>query len=96
MAPLLKENSALKATLKQRQKEGELVRIELDGLKRGRQGVQTRGSSMQPSAAAAVGGRSPRGSRGGSPAVGVGSAVGIGGVGMVRGASGLGGRLGVK
>ena len=78
MAPLLKENSALKATLKQRQKEGELVRIELDGLKRGRQGVQTRGSSMQPSAAAAVGGRSPRGSRGGSPAVGLGGGVGVG------------------
>lgn len=90
LQPYLKEKAALKETLKQRDKELQAIKLELDGLKRGRQGVQTRGSSMQP-----VGARSPRGSRGVSPAVG-GLAPGghgpghQGGVAMARGPSGLG------
>ena len=92
--PLLKENNALKATLKQRERELQGAKLELDGFKRGRQGVQTRGSSMQP-----VGARSPRGSRGASPAVsGLVPGHHHGGVPMARGPSGLGGssRLGVQ
>ena len=90
LQPHLKEKAALKETLKQRDKELQAIKLELDGLKRGRQGVQTRGSSMQP-----VGARSPRGSRGVSPAVGGlvpgGHGPGHqGGVAMGRGPSGLG------
>ena len=90
LQPLLKEKAALRETLKQRDKELHAIKLELDSLKRGRQGVQTRGSSMQP-----VGARSPRGSRGVSPAV-AGLAPGPhgqghqGGVTMARGPSGLG------
>ena len=90
LQPHLKEKAALKETLRQRDKELQALKLELDGLKRGRQGVQTRGSSIQP-----VGARSPRGSRGVSPAV-AGLAPGgqglghQGGAAMTRGPSGLG------
>lgn len=93
LQPHLKEKTALKETLRQRDKELQAMKLELDGLKRGRQGVQTRGSSLQP-----VGGRSPRGSRGVSPAVVGGlvpgghgpSGIHQGGMTMARGPSGLG------
>ena len=81
------EVDALKAALKQR--DAMIFRLEGDNLelKRGRAGVQTRGSSQQP--------RSPRGggSRGVSPAPGF---LGGGGNAMVRGGSGLGSRLSAR
>ena len=92
LLPKLREIDALKTTLKQREKEIQNLKAEFDGFKRGRQGVQTRGSSIQP-----VGARSPRGSRGASPAVsGLVPGHHQGGVPMARGPSGLSGtaRLG--
>ena len=75
---ILREKERLKNTLKQR--DAFIAKLEGDmaDLKRGRAGVQTRGSSVQP--------RSPRGaSRNASPAPAF-----LGGHGMARGGSGLG------
>ena len=75
----------LRRQVKQRDTYAIKLESEVAELRRGRAGMQTRGSSQQP--------RSPRGggSRGVSPAPGF-----LGGQGMVRGGSGLGreGRLG--
>ena len=74
---LRKEVQGLKITVKQRDAHTAKLESDLLELKRGRAGVQTRGSSVQP--------KSPRGaSRGASPAPGF-----LGGHGMVRGGSGL-------
>lgn len=60
-AGLRKEVNNLRETLKQRDSDNRRLHADLEALKRGRAGVQTRGSSVQP--------RSPRGgSRGVSPA----------------------------
>ena len=74
----LKENQRLKNTVKQRDTFIAKLEGDMTDLKRGRAGVQTRGSSVQP--------KSPRGaSRNASPAP-----VFFGGHGMARGGSGLG------
>lgn len=86
-----KEVRQLKAMMEERErvcrrKEEEIA--ELKG-RRGRGGVVTRGGSAQPGVGVAQG-KSPRGSRGGSPLGGV---VGVGGEGMRRGGSGLRGEV---
>ena len=74
-ASLRKEVAWLKDTLRNREKEIRDKDGEIASLKRGRQGVVTRGSSVQPGAAGTIAGglagtRSPRGgSRGVSPAL---------------------------
>ena len=90
-AALRKEVSRLREMVKMRDREVREREIELRELKRGRQGVMTRGSSVQPPS----GMRSPRaGSRGVSPAVMAGHGpTGSGGVGI--GAGGPTGILGV-
>ncbi|KAL8729777.1 MAG: hypothetical protein Q9166_004500 [cf. Caloplaca sp. 2 TL-2023] len=87
-----KEIRQLKTVLEERErvcrrKEEEIV--ELKG-RRGRGGVVTRGGSVQPGGVGQ--GKSPRGSRGGSPLPGVGVGV-VGGEGMRRGGSGLRGEV---
>ncbi|KAL8681372.1 MAG: hypothetical protein Q9186_002515 [Xanthomendoza sp. 1 TL-2023] len=90
-----RENRQLRSMMEERErvcrrKEEEIV--ELKG-RRGRGGLGTRGASVQPavSGGGVVGqGKSPRGSRGGSPLAGVG---GVGGEGMRRGGSGLRGEV---
>lgn len=80
-APLLKEIENLKTKVLSREKFVSKKEDEIGQLKRGRGGVQTRGSSVQP--------RSPKGgSRGASPAAGM-----LGG-GAVKGPSGLNRNLG--
>ncbi|KAG8529772.1 uncharacterized protein KY384_005253 [Bacidia gigantensis] len=81
---LRKEVQRLKQTVKQRDSFVEKLEREMVEIKRGRAGVQTRGSSVQP--------KSPRGpgSRGVSPAPGL---LGQGGHAMARAGSGLGARF---
>ena len=88
---LVKEVEGLKEAIKQR--DLMLWRVEADNLelKRGRAGVQTRGSSQQPRSPRAV--AAGRESRGVSPAPGL---LGGGGSAMVRGGSGLGNRLSAR
>lgn len=86
-ASLRKEVSRLRETVKMREKEVRERETEVRDLRRGRAGVVTRGSSVQPG----IGGsgvRSPRGgSRGVSPAV----VGGHGAAGLVGGNGGSGG-----
>ncbi|KAI4201351.1 MAG: hypothetical protein LQ346_002199 [Caloplaca aetnensis] len=81
----------LKIALEERDKVCRRKEEEIETLKgrRGRGGVVTRGGSVQPGVGP---GKSPRGSRGGSPMPGV-SAQGLGGEGMKRGGSGLRGEV---
>ncbi|KAL8772797.1 MAG: hypothetical protein Q9209_002142 [Squamulea sp. 1 TL-2023] len=83
-----------KSMYEEREKVARREREEIETLKgrKGRGGVVTRGGSVQPGVGGVgVGqGKSPRGSRGGSPLGGV---VGVGGEGMRRGGSGLRGEV---
>ena len=86
---LRKENARLKEMVRVRDRDNRELQAELKEARRGRQGVMTRGSSVQPGTS---GMRSPRGgSRGVSPAVGFGGPGGVSGArGEVRG-DGIGG-----
>ncbi|KAL8929491.1 MAG: hypothetical protein Q9208_001160 [Pyrenodesmia sp. 3 TL-2023] len=81
----------LKIALEERDKVCRRKEEEIETLKgrRGRGGVVTRGGSVQPGVGQ---GKSPRGSRGGSPMPGI-SAQSLGGEGMRRGGSGLRGEV---
>lgn len=91
-----KQVRQLKVALEEREKVCRRKEEEIETLKgrRGRGGVVTRGGSVQPGALGPGGqGKSPRGSRGGSPMPGVGLGMMVGGEGMRRGGSGLRGEV---
>ncbi|KAL9598688.1 MAG: hypothetical protein Q9219_004357 [cf. Caloplaca sp. 3 TL-2023] len=88
-----KQAQQLRVALEEREKAFRRKEDEIETLRgrRGRGGVVTRGGSVQPGSGGIGQGKSPRGSRGGSPMPGVG--VAIGGEGMRRGGSGLRGQV---
>ncbi|KAI4087609.1 MAG: hypothetical protein LQ344_006673 [Seirophora lacunosa] len=98
VAEARKQVRQLKVALEERDKVCRRKEEEIETLKgrRGRGGgVVTRGGSVQPGGVAGQG-KSPRGSRGGSPMAGVAPGVGgsgVGGEGMRRGGSGLRGEV---
>ncbi|KAL9019527.1 MAG: hypothetical protein Q9185_003227 [Variospora sp. 1 TL-2023] len=100
VAEARKQVRQFKVALEERDKMCRRKEEEIETLKgrRGRGGVVTRGGSVQPGGVGQ--GKSPRGSRGGSPMPGVGAGAapgvggaGVGGEGMRRGGSGLRGEV---